>query len=278
MFSESDYLYLYKLYKIMAIERIEPNSDGWEAFYANHIMRYMFSEGVANKFCASSILDVACGVGYGTKFLSQNVSRRITGVDRDTNALAIAKKSFDSSNIVYQKGDCEKLGSIDDDGFDMVVSFETLEHLKNPMDFLGGCFNNMRAKGVIVISTPNKCVSSPNDDLNWEFHEKEYDALEFVSMMESAGFDEIELYGQKLTDVGKFRAEIRAEVNKLTSNPFVRIGSFFQRVFRGRKFGVNLPDKIEDFEIVKYNSPEDIIQEGITGPFVIVAVAKKSIR
>ena len=66
---------------------------------------------------------------------------------------------------------------------------------------------------------------------------------------------------------------MRDQLNILFSNPFVRLGTWLQRSLRGRKFGPPLPESLEDFEVVAFQTASDIIKLGAEGPFVLVAVA-----
>ncbi len=259
----------------MAIERIVPGTVEWEAYYANHICRYAFAKNCLNDKMPTKILDAACGVGYGSHYLASNSMWNITAIDRSKEALAIAAKKFEKSNISFLEDDCHTLDKASAfAAFDVVISFETLEHLPKPASFVKNCFANLKKEGKLIISTPNQTVSSPNG-LNWEFHEKEYTAIELHDLLAEQGFSNILIYGQKITSIGKMRSEFRAELNKINSNPFVRLGKYIQKIFRGRNFNAILPEQLEDFEIVLYNDFEKIIGEGENGPFVLIAVCEK---
>lgn len=261
----------------MAIERIIPGTKGWDAYYSNHICRYEFAEHIIDKIKTNNILDAACGVGYGSKFLSQkNPHCQIVSIDRSDIALSLANSKFSSPQINYIEDDCHTLAEASKFGpFDAIVSFETLEHLPYPEKFIQSCYSNLSKEGHLIISTPNQLVSSPTGELNWEFHEKEYKPQELKKILFDYGFTSIELYGQQLTPIGKLREQIRAEFNKTNSNPFIRIGRKIQKLFKGHDFLAVLPEQIEDFEIKKYDSVEDINKLGTSGPFVLIAVCKK---
>jgi SAM-dependent methyltransferase len=259
----------------MAIERIVPETVEWEAYYANHICRYRFAKDIIENLSLTKILDAACGVGYGSHYLASNSKWDVKAIDRSDEALTIAKKKFTLPNISFLKDDCHTLEVASTFApYDVIVSFETLEHLPKPALFLKNCFANLKNAGKLIISTPNQIVSSPTE-LNWEFHEKEYTAFELYDLLSQEGFSNIEIYGQQITSTGKLRNEFRAELNKMNSNPFVRIGRSFQKVFRKRKFNTILPEQLEDFEIVHYNDLQNIEKLGEKGPFVLIAVCEK---
>jgi SAM-dependent methyltransferase len=196
-------------------------------------------------------------------------------VDRSVEALKIAEANFSSPQIKFLEDDCHTLQAASAYGmFDTVVSFETFEHLPKPIDFLNACFNNLKPAGKIIISTPNKSVSSP-EQLNWEYHEKEYTASELYDCLVKAGYKNIQLYGQQFNLKGKIKNEVRGELNSLFSNPFVRAGMWLQAKLKGHKPKPVLKETIDDFEIVRYDNPGECESKGIDGPFVLIAVAVK---
>lgn len=260
----------------MAIERIIPGTIEWQAFYANHICRYEFAKEEIIKNGAINILDAACGVGYGSFFLGSNNQLKITAIDRSKEALDIAKKDFNRNNIAYINDDCQVLLDASSNGlFDSIVSFETLEHLPKPELFISRCFELLKVGGKLIISTPNQFVSSPNGEKNWEFHEKEYTPVELNNLLSAEGFSSIQIFGQQFTPIGRFRDQIRDELYKISSNPFIRLGKKFQSIFRGHRFSALLPEQSEDFEIKEYKDIVDISNLGKRGPFVLIAVCEK---
>lgn len=262
----------------MAIERIVPGTIEWDAFYANHIARYNFAKEQlsfhANQKIA--ILDAACGVGYGSNFLANNLNCTVTAVDRSTEALAVANKNFTSQAIRFLEDDCHTLEAAAAYGtYDAVVSFETLEHLPYPEKFITACYKSLSNGGKLIISTPNQNVSSPDGNLDWEYHEKEYQPQELIEILSKAGFSNINLYGQQMTAIGKLRSQFRAELNKVNSNPFMRLGRLIQKIIKGHQYNAVLPEQAEDFEITFYNSPDEINTLAGNGPFVLIAVCSK---
>ena len=261
----------------MAIERIVPGTMEWEAFYANHIVRYQFAMQILQKTNDKLLLDAACGVGYGSKFLAEQLEAvNITSIDRSEKALSIANNNFAASNIRFLKDDCHTLAAASKYGpFDAIVSFETLEHLPQPLDFLKSCLYNLKSGHSLVVSTPNQLVSSPGNNLNWEYHEKEYAAAELQSLLQEAGFVNIQMYGQQFNLKGKIKNEVRSNLNRLWSNPFVRLGRWLQAAFRGHSFEPVLKEAIDDFEIVHFANASESDALGMQGPFVLIAIAEK---
>jgi SAM-dependent methyltransferase len=262
----------------MAYERLLPGSSEWEMYYANHYSRYVFALQILLDNKSKKVLDAATGVGYGANLLSINGMKEVYAIDRDIQAIKIANDQFKAEGIHFIMDDCETFAAIQNDfPFDAVVSFETVEHLPNPDLFLQNCNKALVENGLLIISTPNKLVSSPQGKTDWAFHEKEYTAEELKSMLSTAGFTEIDIYGQQLTAIGKLRQQFRGELNRLNFNPFIRVGKWIQKILRATIFPkAILPEQMEDFEIINYSDTNKINLQGTEGPFVLIAVARKA--
>lgn len=258
----------------MGFERIVPGTIEWDTYHGNHLARYLFAVEILRKSAPKQILDAACGVGYGTKHLAEAIGAKVVGVDRSDEALSIAKSQFAHPNVTFRSDDCHTLEAAAEYGpFDAVVSMETFEHLPKPMDFLGAVRRLLNSGGQFIVSTPNAEEFSNAGE--WEFHVKEYTAVEFQTMLIEAGFTSISIFGQRLTDRGKDRADVRAEIGRLTHNPFMRFGRFLQRTLRGRKSDMAiLPERPDDFHFATLAS-SSALNEAATGCEALVGVATR---
>jgi SAM-dependent methyltransferase len=81
------------------------------------------------QFDLASAIDVGCGVGDLTKFLSDQ-GYRATGVDGRRENVAEAKRRYPNISFVVQ--DAEDLSKEDVGTFDLVLCFGLLYHLENP--------------------------------------------------------------------------------------------------------------------------------------------------
>ncbi|MGC1272196.1 MAG: methyltransferase domain-containing protein [Planctomycetaceae bacterium] len=258
----------------MAFERLHPGRPEWDAYYANHIHRYRFA--AERLRGGGNVLDAACGVGYGSRFLAENGIGRIVAVDRDGEALRIARKSFTHEHVRFVQDDCQKLSEAEQHGpFDAIVSFETLEHLPDPQAFLRRCRALLSGDGRLIVSTPNANVTGGQGPREWEYHEQEYTPSELLAMLRECGFSQTELFGQCYTAIGRLRSAVRGELHQVRSNPLARVGSWVQRVLRGRPFpGAPLPEHLDDFVIRAFDSAEECDRLANEGPFVLIAEAR----
>lgn len=144
-----------------------------------HYHRYAFSKRlVVDKV----VLDAACGEGYGSNILS-DVASHVTGLDIDEASVKHAQQRYQKPNLSFVQGSCIEL-PFDDNSFDVVVSFETLEHLAQQKEMLVEFNRVLKPDGIIVISTPDKKHYSDAVDFKNEFHVKELYQNEFKVLLD----------------------------------------------------------------------------------------------
>src|SRR5229473_2873774 len=110
-------------------ERVVPGKV--ELFlFREHEARYAF----ASRFVKDKVvLDVACGTGIGTHYLLTEGARSCLGLDIDRPALEYARAVYEGCQ--FEECDATNL-CVPDSSMDVVVSFETIEHLKDQLKFL----------------------------------------------------------------------------------------------------------------------------------------------
>ncbi len=160
--------------------------------YEEHISRYVFaSQFVKDKM----ILDIACGMGYGSSFLTKFRPKTVIGVDVSKKAIREGKGFFDAEFLELLIGDATT-NAFQDNTFDTVISFETIEHIKNYEKFLSEMKRVMKHNGTFIVSTPNReAFSGYNEFYINLFHTKEFTTSEFYILLKSH-FDKVELYGE----------------------------------------------------------------------------------
>lgn len=191
-------------------ERIVPDEVP-PGILALHLARYEF----ARRFCAGRVvLDMACGVGYGARHLAGTATRVIAG-DIDLAAARRASRDYSAPHLSYLITDCGAIalaGRI----FDVVCSFETIEHLPDAESYLAEVVRLLKPNGIFVVSTPNarKTTTQPDNP----FHRQEWSAADFSALL-TRYFDQVTLHGQvrrepriasliKRVDVFKLRARV----------------------------------------------------------------------
>ena len=171
------------------MERFE-TSVRYHPWY-EHWHRYHFIKELVR---GKKVCDVACGEGYGSAMLSSS-AQAVTGVDIDRKTVQAAQQKYKNiSNLNYIKSNALEL-CFGDSEFDVIVSFETLEHLAEH-DLLLDEFKRVLSKdGILIISTPDKDVYSADEDHN-EYHIKELTKVEFDHLI-SSKFSFTQTFGQQ---------------------------------------------------------------------------------
>lgn len=141
------------------------------------------------------VLDIACGEGYGSRILADTAAR-VYGVDIDAETIAEAVKKYADENLAYMEGSAEKL-EFPDDMFDVVVSFETIEHVDADMQkmFIREIRRVLKKDGCLVMSSPDKRNYSEIPAFTNRFHVHELYAEEFEAFLQKE-FRHVDFYYQ----------------------------------------------------------------------------------
>jgi len=177
-------------------ERFVPHLGGKIRY--EHLHRYlMCSEHAKGKL----VLDLACGEGYGSALLAR-VAKHVTGVDVSGEAVQHARETYAgaASNLEYRLGSADAL-PLDDHSFDLVVSFETLEHLANQQQMVDEIQRVLKPGGLLIISTPDRDVYREEDGGDNEFHVKELTGEEFRQLL-APRFKNVRMLGQRMVTLG----------------------------------------------------------------------------
>jgi GT2 family glycosyltransferase/ubiquinone/menaquinone biosynthesis C-methylase UbiE len=171
-------------------ERYLPTEQG--KIRLEHYHRYAVTLSVIG---GKKVLDVASGEGYGSSIMAKTASS-VTGVDISDDAVRHANQTYIKDNLHFIQGSATKL-DFDDASFDVVVSFETIEHLAEQAEMLGEIRRVLRPDGKLVISSPNRPIYSEESEEHNEFHVKELDFTEFDALLKNE-FSNIQYFGQRM--------------------------------------------------------------------------------
>jgi SAM-dependent methyltransferase len=143
---------------------------------SEHLHRYLY----ARELCrGKDVLDVACGEGYGSALLSQ-VAKSVLGIDSAQDVIEHARRSYTAANLRFACGDARCIEA-ETASIDVVVSFETLEHLAEQDTFLKELRRVLRPDGIVIISTPDR-DNYVNPEPN-PYHLRELTRAELTSLL-----------------------------------------------------------------------------------------------
>lgn len=171
-------------------ERFLPVEQG--KIRLEHYHRYAMTLEIVK---GKSVLDIACGEGYGTHLLAE-VASHVVGVDISEEAVSHASDKYKRSNITFLQGSATSI-QFPDNQFEVVVSFETIEHLLDQAEMLSEIRRVLRPEGVLIISSPNRPVYSEESGEHNEYHVKELDFNEFDVLLRKE-FSIVNYYGQRM--------------------------------------------------------------------------------
>lgn len=153
----------------------------------DHVARY---EWLADRLSSSArVLDIACGVGYGSKLLA-DCGYRVLAVDRDAEAISYAKQYYQHDLITHLCRDATHIGQLPP--LDVIACFETLEHIAEPESFLREL---RRLATRLFVSVPNEAVFTYGAGV--KFHHRHYTKAQLEWLLRKTGWKPLAWYGQE---------------------------------------------------------------------------------
>lgn len=165
-------------------ERLLPEHWQGELVHAEHLARYRLAAAVAP---GRRVLDVACGEGYGSALMAVAGAESVTGVDVDQATVDHVRERH---GVDARAADIRSL-PFEDGAFDLVVSFETIEHVQEPERALDELARVRAPDGHVLISTPNASEYLVEN----QYHVREFGHEEFVGLLRER-FAEVRLLYQ----------------------------------------------------------------------------------
>jgi len=177
------------------------------------IKRYIF----AKQFVSNCIvLDAGCGSGNGVEYLAANGAQRVIGIDISHKVIQHAKKHYLRDNLEFQMMDVTNL-AFGDATFDVVVSFEVIEHIRQYHQYLSEILRVLKPGGLFIMSTPNRRFRTRQDSNlpTLQSHLKEFFTQELGELLASC-FPEVRMCGMHIT-TPSFREEQKQMEKRLGS-------------------------------------------------------------
>jgi ubiquinone/menaquinone biosynthesis C-methylase UbiE len=159
--------------------RNDPTSELW----GEHRARYRFAMELLQP--GQRVLDVACGAGFGLELLAHAGFSAI-GVDYDRAPLAQMRQP---RSLV--QADATRL-PFNSHSADVVVSFETLEHVHDATALVAEFRRVLKSGGQLILSTPNRAFRESANP----FHIREFTADELRALLHEH-FENVQLLGQR---------------------------------------------------------------------------------
>ena len=157
-----------------------------------HVQRYEFAS--SHQYAKGKrVLDIACGTGRGSRLLAEmGCAAEVIGCDIEADAIRYARTRNAHPHLGFLV--CDALTFHSDTPFDLIVCFETIEHLCNPEILLRNLAALLKPEGRLFISTPvanSEFDSTPNNP----HHRQEWGLQSFQQLL-SKSFDTKKIYLQ----------------------------------------------------------------------------------
>ncbi|MDX2220129.1 MAG: methyltransferase domain-containing protein [Burkholderiales bacterium] len=161
----------------------------WHEHWHRYVLAARLAEGL-------DVLDAACGEGFGSHHLAR-FARSVHGVDISAQAIEHARQRYGGqANLSYHEASVTAL-PLTDASVDLVVSFETIEHLREQDEMLAEFKRVLRPGGLLALSSPNRPIYSDEAGARNEFHLRELDRDELQRLVGNQ-FESAAWFGQRL--------------------------------------------------------------------------------
>lgn len=154
--------------------------------------RYIYA---LDSITGKTVLDIASGVGWGS-YLMGSAGGIVTGIDVDQGAIDFSSKYYKHDNLSFEVRDSSTLHQLNV-LFDVITSFETLEHIQAPDIFLRDLRSVSKSNTRLYLSTPNSILfGSENSKPSNPHHIREYSRTELESLLLNSGWKVERYLGQ----------------------------------------------------------------------------------
>ena len=142
------------------------------------------------------ILDVGCGCGFHDVVMAEKPGvEDVVGIDYSEKSIETANRMYPHRNVRRSVEDIGKMPARE--SYDLVVSFQVIEHLKDAAEFLRHCRRQTRPGGCIAVVTPNRLrlsnrlriLTGGKPKLGDPQHYREYVAPELVLLGTEQGLN-----------------------------------------------------------------------------------------
>ena len=182
--------------------------------YCLFLMHRRAYEEASQRSKGLAVLDLGCNNGYGTNLMAASAAS-VVGCDVSESALADARKRFPKLDFRHVNGISLPFS---DDQFDLVTSFQVIEHIADTAAYLAEITRVLRKGGTVLFTTPNAAIRLDPGMRPWNrFHVREYRANELAEALRGT-FAQIDVSGlfalEELYQVEYRRCQRALEFNR----------------------------------------------------------------
>jgi len=210
-------------------ERIVPEADNCEPnfalkMYQEHVARYFLA---AQAVKGKTVIDIGCGIGYGSKILGESGAASVYAFDLSSDAIAHARQFYAHEAVTFDVESAHDF--VAPEPVDVIVCFELIEHIEHQDRAIRRMARFLKPDGVLIMSTPRALEVKRT-----HFHTHEFSLGEFEDVL-LQNFAKLDMYFQNnhfatmvsrsAPDVIKNIENINNEFNLKTADYFIAVAS-----------------------------------------------------
>lgn len=161
-----------------------------------------------------NVLEIGCGEGYGVELLYKNAAK-LTLIDKSPYTADFINNKYPNTTIIQEK--IPPLTQLESNSFDVIVSFQVIEHIKEAELYLAEIHRVLKPNGKAYISTPNAIKTIVRNP----WHYKEY-TFEDLSHLIKKSFTKYSIQAIQ----GNTKTDAYYEKNKKSVARFLRYDIF----------------------------------------------------
>jgi SAM-dependent methyltransferase len=142
---------------------------------------------VAENYVHGDVLEVGCGEGRGIDLVLPK-ARSYSAIDKIEDVIDKLRRKYPTGKFL--SGNIPPLGPFEDNSFDVVITFQVIEHIQDDVDFLKEIHRVLKPGGLAIITTPNRPMSLSRNP----WHIREYTGKELGDLTKRF-FSRVEVKG-----------------------------------------------------------------------------------
>lgn len=148
--------------------------------YLMHVASYQW---VASIIKGKRVLDFGCGSGYGAAEMAKHATS-VTAIDVSDEAIEYAKATYSRSNLIYRSFNPGEALPFDDASFDVVISFQVIEHVSDPDMYAKEARRLLTPGGAMIVITPDRAYRLLPGQKPWNrWHIDEFSATGLQTLL-----------------------------------------------------------------------------------------------
>jgi ubiquinone/menaquinone biosynthesis C-methylase UbiE len=205
-------------------------------------MLTLFEQLIGSRLKDAHVLDIACGEGYLSRFLTERGALAVTGIDISSGLIDVARDRSDGPNISFRVDDAQELATFGDGSVDIAVSQMAMMDIADHVRMFEAVHRVLQASGAFVFSLLHPCFEGPYhppDENPLLVDENQTPVARVVRRYASEGYWRADGAGVR-GHVGSYHRTLSTYLNDLVRTGF-RLEAMAEPVFEGQGLFSEVP-------------------------------------